>query len=160
MLWFFGREACGILAPRAGIEPAPPPLEGEVLTTGPPGKVPLPRPVMWGPPPLTGRHPVLALLLQFTVKSVRCQVLLLDTGTPKDSFPGCFWLRDNLFLFWKLKGGIKKPERFHCFFKKKASTDRGGNFSLWTAEPHSPLRPSLLRAAQLPPRLPFGPEHD
>ena len=33
-----GGEACGILAPRPGIEPAPPALEGEVLTTGLPGK--------------------------------------------------------------------------------------------------------------------------
>ena len=38
MFWFFGGEACGILAPRPGIEPAPPALEGEVLTPGPPGK--------------------------------------------------------------------------------------------------------------------------
>ena len=38
MFWFFGREACGILAPRPGTEPAPAALEGEVLTTGPPGK--------------------------------------------------------------------------------------------------------------------------
>ena len=30
MFWFFGRQACGILAPRPGIEPAPPALEGEV----------------------------------------------------------------------------------------------------------------------------------
>ena len=37
MFWFFGQEARGILAPRPGIEPAPPALEGEVLT-GPPGK--------------------------------------------------------------------------------------------------------------------------
>ena len=37
MFWFFGREGCGILAPRPGIEPVPPALEGEVLTTGPPG---------------------------------------------------------------------------------------------------------------------------
>ena len=36
---FFGQEACGILAPGPGIEPAPPALEGEVLTAGPPGKV-------------------------------------------------------------------------------------------------------------------------
>ena len=35
MFWFFGREACGILAPRPGIEPAPPALKVEVLTTGP-----------------------------------------------------------------------------------------------------------------------------
>ena len=35
---FFDHEACGILAPRPGIQPAPPALEGEVLTTGPPGK--------------------------------------------------------------------------------------------------------------------------
>ena len=38
MFWFFGPEACGILAPRPGIKPAPPALEGEVLTTGLPGK--------------------------------------------------------------------------------------------------------------------------
>ena len=38
MFWFFGRKACGILAPRSGIGPAPTALEGEVLTTGPPGK--------------------------------------------------------------------------------------------------------------------------
>ena len=40
MFWFFGREACGVSAPRPGIEPTPPVLEGEVLTTGPPGKSP------------------------------------------------------------------------------------------------------------------------
>ena len=33
-----GHEACGILAARPGIEPAPLALEGEVLTTGRPGK--------------------------------------------------------------------------------------------------------------------------
>ena len=38
MFWFFGCEARGILALGPGIEPAPPALEGEVLTTGPPGK--------------------------------------------------------------------------------------------------------------------------
>ena len=40
MFCFFGWEACGILAPQPGIEPAPPALEGEVLTTGLPGKSP------------------------------------------------------------------------------------------------------------------------
>ena len=34
MFWFFGCEACGILIPWPGIEPVPPALEGEVLTTG------------------------------------------------------------------------------------------------------------------------------
>ena len=34
----FGLKACGILAPYPGIEPAPPALEGEVLTTGPSGE--------------------------------------------------------------------------------------------------------------------------
>ena len=38
MIWFFVHEACGILAPQPGMEPAPPALEGEVLATGPPGK--------------------------------------------------------------------------------------------------------------------------
>ena len=35
---FFGYKACGILAPRPGVEPAPLALEGKVLTTGPLGK--------------------------------------------------------------------------------------------------------------------------
>ena len=34
----FGCEACGISASRPGMEPVPPALEDEVLTTGPPGK--------------------------------------------------------------------------------------------------------------------------
>ena len=40
MFWFVGFEACGILASLPGIEPTTPTLEGEVLTTGPPGKSP------------------------------------------------------------------------------------------------------------------------
>ncbi|CAI9159747.1 unnamed protein product [Rangifer tarandus platyrhynchus] len=36
----FWPQVCGILAPRPGIELASPMLEGEVLTTGPPGKSP------------------------------------------------------------------------------------------------------------------------
>ena len=35
---FFGHEACRILAPQPGIEPAFPALEGKVLTTGLPRK--------------------------------------------------------------------------------------------------------------------------
>ena len=35
MFWFFGIQACGLLAPWPGMEPAPPVLEGEVLTTKP-----------------------------------------------------------------------------------------------------------------------------
>ena len=38
MLWYFGHEACGILALQPGIEPVLPALEDEVLTTGPPEK--------------------------------------------------------------------------------------------------------------------------
>ena len=38
MVWFFGRKSCGILAPWPGIEPTPTALEGEILTTGAPGK--------------------------------------------------------------------------------------------------------------------------
>ena len=37
MLWYFGHQAYGILDPQPGIEHTPPALEGEVLTTGPPG---------------------------------------------------------------------------------------------------------------------------
>ena len=38
MFWFFRHEACGILTPQPGIEPAPSALEGKVLTPGLPGK--------------------------------------------------------------------------------------------------------------------------
>ena len=38
MFWFSGHKTCGILAPWAVINLAPPALEGGVLTTGPPGK--------------------------------------------------------------------------------------------------------------------------
>ena len=38
VLVVFGREARGILAPHPGVETACPALEGEVPTTGPPGK--------------------------------------------------------------------------------------------------------------------------
>ena len=37
-VWLLGHEACGILAHRPGIEPAPSALEGRVLPTGPPGR--------------------------------------------------------------------------------------------------------------------------
>ena len=40
MFCFFSHKACGILAPRPGIEPTPHALEGDVPTTGPPGKSP------------------------------------------------------------------------------------------------------------------------
>ena len=40
MGFFFFFFGCGILVPQAGIEPAPPALEGEVSTTEPPGKSP------------------------------------------------------------------------------------------------------------------------
>ena len=35
-----GQEVCGVLAARPGIKPTIPALEGQVLTTGPPGKFP------------------------------------------------------------------------------------------------------------------------
>ena len=38
MFWLFDREACGVLSPHPGVETACPGLEGEVLTTGSPGK--------------------------------------------------------------------------------------------------------------------------
>ena len=46
LFWFFGREACGMLTPRPGIEPNPPALEGKALTTGFPGKPP-PKGFLW-----------------------------------------------------------------------------------------------------------------
>ena len=41
MFCFFGQEAYGILDPQLGIESVPLTLEGDVLTTGPPGKSPV-----------------------------------------------------------------------------------------------------------------------
>ena len=38
MFWVFDHEACRISAPQPAIEPTTPALEGEVLTTGLPGK--------------------------------------------------------------------------------------------------------------------------
>ena len=38
LFWFFGCEACGILAPQLEMEPASPALEGKVLATEPLGK--------------------------------------------------------------------------------------------------------------------------
>ena len=38
MFWCFDCKVCGILAPHSGIKPAPPALEGEVLTSRLPGK--------------------------------------------------------------------------------------------------------------------------
>ena len=40
MFWFFGLEACGILTRWPGIQPALLALEGEVLSSGLPGKSP------------------------------------------------------------------------------------------------------------------------
>ena len=40
IFWFLGCEACRILTPWPGTKAVPPALEGEVLTTGPPGKCP------------------------------------------------------------------------------------------------------------------------
>ena len=40
MFWFFGLDACGILAARPGTKPAPHTLEGDVLTTRPPERFP------------------------------------------------------------------------------------------------------------------------
>ena len=40
MVLFFGPKTCGMLTPQLGIEPPTPALEGEVLTTGLPGKSP------------------------------------------------------------------------------------------------------------------------
>ena len=38
MFWIFDGEACGVLASQPGPAPTHPTLEGEVLTTGSPGK--------------------------------------------------------------------------------------------------------------------------
>ena len=37
--FFFGHQVCGIVGHGPGMEPNPPAMEGEVLTTGPLGKL-------------------------------------------------------------------------------------------------------------------------
>ena len=39
-VFFFSHKACGPIVPQPGVKLTPPALEGEVLTTGPPGKSP------------------------------------------------------------------------------------------------------------------------
>ena len=53
---FFGHRACGLLAPRPGMEPALPALEGEALTPGLPGKSPTLFKILgqWGTLSFTG----------------------------------------------------------------------------------------------------------
>ena len=71
MFWFFGHEACGILAPQPGIEPTPPALEGEVLTSGLPGK-PLERSLTGMPGDMSHVHTLFhspLLLLQYCFPS-------------------------------------------------------------------------------------------
>jgi len=56
MFWFFGHEACGILAPLPGIKPTTPALDGEVLPTGLPGK-------SWVRPIFRDIHQIIMFLL-------------------------------------------------------------------------------------------------
>ena len=62
MFWFFGLEACGILAAQPGIEPTLPALKGEVLTTGPPREVP--------------QMPFLTDKIRTQIKSISCKLLV------------------------------------------------------------------------------------
>ena len=88
---FLGLETCGILASRPEMEPAPPTLEGEVLTTGPP------------------RSPTLldfklVLLLDRTCKLLLVGDCKLQQSSQK-SFRESFW-------FWK----NKDPEKWASLF--------------------------------------------
>ena len=69
MCWFFGCESCGILAAWPRMEPTPPALEGEVLTTGAPGKSQM---VLiyraWDVKLRIGRHPALLTAGFFPLK--------------------------------------------------------------------------------------------
>ena len=44
MFWFFGLKVREFLAPQSGMEPTPPSLKGQGLTTEPPGRFPPPFP--------------------------------------------------------------------------------------------------------------------
>ena len=53
----FGHESCGILPPQPEIEPTAPALEGEVLTTEPPGRSPEGKSSVSSPQPRAGDAP-------------------------------------------------------------------------------------------------------
>ena len=70
---FFGREACGISAPRPGFEPTLPALKGQVLTTGPPRK---------SPPPLFLSHSLCRCRCELPISSLPASLLSLVTPSP------------------------------------------------------------------------------
>ena len=90
MFWFFCLKTCEILAPRPGIEPAPPALEGEVLTTGLPGKS-LNKPFLNPMYPLS-YWPFLCSSFNKTKKSVQTSLLkLLFFSFPLNSLQLGYW---------------------------------------------------------------------
>ena len=70
---FFGREACGISAPRPGFEPTLPELKGQVLTTGPPRK---------SPPPLFLSHSLCCCHCELPISSLPASPLSLLSSPP------------------------------------------------------------------------------
>ena len=67
MFWFFGREGCGILAPKPGIEPSLPTLEGKVSTTGPNEKSLQPLDHQGSPSSLLKRSMMRSYIIWFTL---------------------------------------------------------------------------------------------
>ena len=82
---FFGQEACEILVPWPGIEPALPALDGEALATGPPGKYDIPS---------------LGSLFIFSSSKPVTSMTLYDPWFP---VPGCHYRTSwRLGLEWRL----------------------------------------------------------
>ena len=118
MFWFFGCEACGILAPWPGIEPVPPALEGEVLTTGPLRKSPKSLLYTIGPGIEIQREQMVQYWLAATAAATSLQscLTLCDPidGSPLDSsVPGILqarileWVAISFSNAWKWKGKVK-----------------------------------------------------
>ena len=89
MFWFSGPKACGIIAPQPEMEPPPPALEGEGLTTGLPGKA-YPSPLL---------H---SLIYLFQKRR--------QASSSKALAAHCTWLEFNNRTLWSFPGGSDGKE--------------------------------------------------
>ena len=107
-IWFFGHGACGILAPQPGIEPALPALEGNILTTGPPGKSPcqhLTPALSCFPPSLLHPQEVAGTRMLTTSHTNREPNLKMQSilFLPPSTSPGSLFSRSGVHDLWYLR---------------------------------------------------------
>ena len=142
---FFGCKACEILVPQPGIEPTPLALEGEVLTTGPPGKSPkiwflycAYMSLLWICPILPGSTDSSELpqlsLLTYNTQPFTPQLQLTPSwvlsrhSPPFPSAPACAWGWTTRNEWWVIQS-------FELGFKQLGSVDPGAEEFLFKIEP-------------------------